>query len=204
MNPGFIQNNAASEQPVFEFKTYQAMASGGGSAATITRGTVLVQDVLGASAAAATYTSDGGRLDAIQNYIAPNGGTNGNPFATIRAVKVGVLLDDTATSGAVGQARIALEGDVEARVVANNGTAGANIVRGTPLTAFWDTDSQAAGALVGSFKIAATGEPVHAYAISRAAGVADPFAALSSGNLVASAGNATIRVRLLGFSYPQP
>ena len=204
MNPGFIQNNAASEQPVFEFKTYQAMASGGGSAATITRGTVLVQDVLGASAAAATYTSDGGRLDAIQNYIAPNGGTNGNPFTTIRAVKVGVLLDDTAASGAVGLARLALEGDVEARVVGQNGTTGGGgnvaINRGTPLTAFWDTDSQAAGALVGSFKVAAAGEPVHAYAVARAAGVASPL----TDPLIGAGLSGTIRVRLLGYAYPQP
>lgn len=201
MNPGFIQNGGAgSEQPVFEFKTYQAMASGGGSAATIPRGSVLAQDVLGASAAAATYTNDGGRLDVIQNYIAPNGGTNGNPFATARPVKVGVLLDETATSGAVGQARLALEGDIEARVVAHTGAAAANIVRGTPLTAFWNTSAQAAAGLVGSFKIAVAGEPIHAYAVARAAGVADPFAT----NLVASGGNATIRVRLIGYSYPQP
>lgn len=205
MNPGFIQNGGAgSEQPVFEFKTYQAMASGGGNQATIVRGTVLVHDVLGASANAATYTSDGGRLDVTQHYIQPNGGTNGNPFATNRAVKVGVLLDDTAASGSVGTARIALEGDVEARVVGHNGTTGAGgntaINKGTPLTAFWDTDSQAAGALVGSFKVAAAGEPVHAIAIAKAAGVAAPL----TDALIASGSSGIVRVRLLGYAYPQP
>lgn len=205
MNPGFIQNvGAASEQPVFEFKTYQAMSASPGNNATVVRGTVLVQDVLGASANASTYTNDGGRLDTTQHYIQANSGANGNALSTNRAVKVGVVLDEVATSNAISLTRLALEGDVEARVVARNNTAGGPgavaVDRGTPLTAVYNANGQGdnSNAGIGCFKVAVTGEPIHAYAVGKSAGSAAPL----TNPLLAAGSIGLVRVRLVGYTVP--